>query len=86
MKILTDAEYERRLEKAREEGWNKRCDLNNQDEFRDSIWRAIRESRQDLDRQIMALREALHKAGIEDPTEPQKTCSFGTADCTPVYR
>ncbi len=72
MKIMTDAEYARRLEEARQQGWKDRCDAAERDEFRESLWRAIRESRQDIDRQIMALREALHKAGIEDPLEPRK--------------
>lgn len=76
MRILTEAEYERRLEQARQEGWNKRCDLNNQDEFRESLWRAIRETRQDVDRQIETLTKSLVKAGvIEDPFEPPKCCT-----------
>lgn len=81
MRILTEAEYQRRLDKARAEGWQDRCKENEDREFRESLWTALRETRQDLDRQIMALREALNKAGIEDPTEPKKACG-----CVPVER
>ena len=81
MRILTEAEYERRLEEARQEGWNKRCEVSERDEFRESLWRTIRESRHDMDRQIETLTRTLVKAGlIEDPFEPPK-CD---GSCTPV--
>lgn len=91
MRILTEAEYERRLEQARMKGYEDAANQFHKDQrandFREDIWRAVRESRQDFDRQIMALREALRNAGIKDPTEPQIICDGGVttarlADCS----
>lgn len=86
MIILTDAEYKRRIEEARQQGWKDRCEVSERDAFRESLWRAIRESRQDTDRQIEALTKTLVKAGvIEDPFEPPK-CSGSCATAgTPGY-
>ena len=75
MKILTEAEYERRLEKARNEGYERRCEELRRDAMQDDFWRAIRDNRQSLDRAIMELRERMNRAGIPDPFEPKVACS-----------
>lgn len=84
MRIMTEAEYERRLEAARQEGWTKRCEAIERDRFREDLWSSLREMRQDLDRQIRAMNKAMVKAGIEDPFEPKGACCDGT--CTPVIK
>ena len=88
MIILTDAEYKRRIEEARQQGWKERCEVSERDEFRESLRRAIRESRQDFDRQIRMLTDAMVKAGMEDPFAPPKRdgpCTVGTAaDGSPI--
>lgn len=88
MRILTEAEYQRRIEEARmkgcEEASKRIFEDQRNNEFRDDVWRAVRESRQDFDRQIRALVIEMKKAGMEDPFEPKVACSCGPADCVPV--
>jgi hypothetical protein len=87
MRILTEAEYERRMEQARMKGYEEAADKILRDrrdnDFREDIWRAVRESRQDFDRQIRALVIEMKKAGMEDPFEPKVACSCD-GSCTPV--
>lgn len=87
MRILTEAEYERRLEQARMKGREETAERLNRDrmdnDFREDIWRAVRESRQDFDRQIRALVIEMKKAGMEDPFEPKVACTC-EGSCSPV--
>ena len=73
MIILTDAEYKRRIEEARQQGWKERSDMVDRDQFQETIWKAIQETRKDLDRQIRAICDALVKTGMEDPLALPKT-------------
>ena len=87
MRILTEAEYERRLEQARMKGYEEAAEQIRRDQrendFREDLWRAIRETRQDLNRQIRALRDVMKASGMPDPFEPPKmscTCAPGPGD------
>lgn len=89
MRIMTEAEYQSRIKEAYQKGYeeasSQRFKEQRENEFRDDIWRAVRETREDLGRQIMALRDALRAAGIKDPTGPMKSCDEGcmTPVCSP---
>ena len=71
MIILTDAEYKRRIEDAKQQGWKEHSALQERDQFQETIWKAIRETRQDFDRQIQMLAKVMVKAGMEDPFVPK---------------
>lgn len=87
MRILTEAEYERRLEQARMKGYEEAAEQIRRDQrendFREDIWRAVMETRQDLDRQIRALRDVMKASGMPDPFEPKMACSPWQSSCVP---
>ena len=76
MRILTEAEYERRLEEARLKGYEEAAEQIRRDQrendFREDIWRAIRDIREDTDRKTRMILMELEKLGIHDPFEPPK--------------
>lgn len=86
MRILTEAEYQRRIEEARLKGYEEASNRIKKEErdnvFREDVWRAVRESRNDFDRQIRELVITLKKVGIPDPFEPKAVCGCG--DCVPT--